>query len=478
MSKSQSPEGAVSDLSLPPALAVLLMAFMPCFQARSVVVFQWLVVGWIQCQGRRTLTGVALASGAVGEHHISVFHRFFSRASWTLDALGQVLFRLAVQWVPSDQPLVVLGDDTLARKGGKSIALASMHHDPLLSSAHTPFASFGHVWVVLAVWVLLPFGSGRGFALPVLVRLYVGTKRGGERQRAGRRQGRAGPRLKAARTAHAERRQVTKPELLREMVALLAQWAGERTVYLAVDSAYAARTVLEDRPANVHVISRLRLDAALYAPPPPRHPGQKGRPRRRGDRLPALSQRIARCRRWTTLPLVLYGRAVSPRTFTLEALWYGALREQQVRIVVVRDPSRRRRDEAFFCTDLDRDAPFILQTYSRRWTLEVTFHDVKQHLGFGQAQNQTARAVARTAPFAGLVYSLVLLWAAAHLQQGGTLTWIVRPWYRTKTAVAFPDLLMALRQELWRTRFSAPPVPARLPQNPAPVPHHSQPRAA
>ena len=468
----------MSDLILPPTLAVLLSACAPCFQTRSVAVFEWLVVGWILCQGRRTVTEVALASGAVGQRHISGFHRFFSRASWTLDALGRVVFMLALKWVPSDQPLVVLGDDTLARKGGKSIALASMHHDPLLSSARKPFASFGHVWVVLALWVPLPFGRGRGFALPVLFRLYVGAKRGGERERTGRRQGRAGPRLKAARKAHAQHRQATKLELLREMVLLLAQWAGERTVYLAVDSAYAGRTILEDRPANVHVLSRLRLDAALYAPPPPRRPGQQGRPRRRGDRLPALPQQIARRRRWTDLPLVLYGRAVTPRIVTLEAVWYGALRSQLVRIVVVRDPSRRRRDAAFFCTDLDRDAAFILLTYSRRWTLEVTFFDSKQHLGFGQAQNQTPKAVARTAPFAGLVYSLVLLWAAAHLQQGGTLSWIVRPWYRSKTAAAFPDLLLALRQELWRTRFSQPPVPLRRPQNPTPVRHHSQPLAA
>ena len=468
----------MSELILPPTLAVLLAACTPCFQARSVVVFQWLVVGWVQCQGRRTLTGVALASGAIGERHISAFHRFFSRASWTLDALGRVVFTLALRWLPTDQPLVVLGDDTLARKGGKCIALASMHHDPLLSRARKPFASFGHVWVVLALWVPLPFGSGRGFALPVLFRLYVGAKRGGERHRAGQTQGRVGPRLQAARIAHAERRQVTKPELLREMVRLVARWAGPRTVYLVVDSAYAGRTVLEERPANVQVISRLRMDAALYTQPAPRQPGQKGRPRRRGDRLPSLPQLIARRRHWTTLPLVLYGRAVRPRTLTFTALWYGALRAQPVHIVVVRDPSRRRRDEAFFCTDLDREAAFILETYSRRWTLEVTFFDSKQHLGFGQAQNQARRAVARTAPFAGVVYSLVVLWAATHLEQGGTLSWIVRPWSRSKTAVAFPDLLLALRQELWRTRFSAPPMPARRLQNPTPLPPYSQQRAA
>jgi DDE superfamily endonuclease len=468
----------MSDLMLPSTLAVLLTAFTSCFQARSYLTFQWLMLGWVQCQGRRTVTEVALAAGAIGARHISVFHRFFSRASWTRDALGHVLFTLALKWLPADQPLVVLGDDTLSRKGGKSIALASMHHDPLLSSARKPFASFGHVWVVLALWVPLPFGSGRGFALPVLFRLYVGSKRGGERQRAGQTQGRVGPRLEAARTAHAEHQQTTKLELLREMVGLVAQWADERTVYLVVDSAYAGRTLLEDRPANVQVISRLRLDAALYAPPPPRRPGQKGRPRRRGDRLPALAQRIARHRRWRDLPLVLYGRAVTPRTFTLEAVWYGALRSQSVRIVVVRDPSGRRRDEAFFCTDLEREAAFILLTYSRRWTLEVTFHDAKQHLGFGQAQNQARQAVERTAPFAGLVYSLVLLWAAAHLQQGGTLSWMVRPWYRSKTAVAFPDLLHALQQELWRARFSTPPVPLRRPQNPPPVHHRSRQLAA
>jgi len=509
----------VSDLILPPTLAVLLSAFASCFQARSVVVFHWLVVGWIQCQGRRTLTGVALASGAMAACHISVFHRFFSRASWSLDALGRVVFTLALQWLPADQPLVVLGDDTLARKGGKSIALASMHHDPLLSSARKPFASFGHVWVVLgddtlarkggksialasmhhdpllssarkpfasfghvwvvlALWLPLPFGSGRGFALPVLFRLYVGAKRGGERQRTGQAQGQVGPRLQAARTAHAQHQPTTKLELLREMVALVAQWAGERAVYLVVDSAYAGRTVLEDRPANVQVVSRLRLDAALYAPAPRRRPGQKGRPRRRGDRLPALQDLIARRRHWTTLRLVLYGRAVEPRIMPFTALWYGALRSQSVRIAVVRDPRGRRRDEAFFCTDLDRDAAFILETYSRRWTLEVTFHDAKQHLGFGRAQNQASQAVARTAPFAGLVYSLVLLWAAAHLQQGGTLGWIVRPWYRTKTAVAFPDLLTALQHDLWMSRFSQAPVLARRPQNPTPVPHRSQPLAA
>ena len=98
------------------------------------------------------------------------------------------------------------------------------------------------------------------------------------------------------------------------------------------------------------------------------------------------------------------------------ALWYGALREAPVRFVVVRDPSGRRRDEAFFCTDLTVGVAFLLATYAKRWTLEVTFFDCKQVLGFEDPQNQTARAVRRTAPFAGIVYALVVLWAAQQVR--------------------------------------------------------------
>src|SRR5439155_19641730 len=108
----------------------------------------------------------------------------------------------------------------------------------------------------------------------------VGAKRGGEAAAPSR--PRAGKRLQAARAAHAAAPRRTKLELLRELVAPVARWAGPRPVYLVVDSAYAGRALLEGRPANVHVISRLRPDAALWAPPPARQPGQKGRPRRRG----------------------------------------------------------------------------------------------------------------------------------------------------------------------------------------------------
>src|SRR3954454_21133926 len=462
---SRTREGAMPEIILPSTMVGLLVAFEPCFHAPSYRTFGLLVAGWIHCLGRRTITGIALASGGVGAPHLSVFHRVFSRASWGLDALGQVVFRLALVWIPAEQPLYVLIDDTLARKTGKGISLATMHQDPLLSSARKPFCSFGHVWVVLALWVPLPMGGSRGFALPLLFRLYVGAKRGGTKDAPGR--PRRGTRQQAAEQAHAAHPRPTKLALARELLTLVAGWADGRIVYAVVDSAYAARPLLEGRPANVQVLSRLPADPALWARPGRRRPGQRGRPRRKGHRLPTPKAMAATRRRWDPLSVTLYGRQGAPLVFGCTALWYGALRDQPVRIVVVRDPGGRRRDEAFFCTDLTVDHAFMLTGYARRWTIDVAFHDQKQFLGFEDPQNQTPEAVARTAPMAGIVYALVLLWYAGQVQQGVAAGWVPRPWYRTKTAPSFLDMLTAVRQESRRPDVSAGSSCPRCAQNPA-----------
>jgi hypothetical protein len=255
--------------------------------------------------------------------------------------------------------------------------------------------------------------------------------------------------------------------LARELIALVADWAGERCVYVVADSAYAGRMVLEDRPAKVQVLSRLRLDAALWSRPPVRRPGQTGRPRRRGRRLPTPQTLAADRRHWQHLHVTIYGRTLTTHAFTLTALWYAALREQPLRIVVVRDPQGRRQDEAFFCTDLTVDAPFILEGYARRWALEVAYHDAKQWLGLEDPQNQSRQAVQRTAPVAFVVYDLVLLWYAAQVRDHAAPAWLERPWYRQKDTASFLDMLTALRRAGWQQAVSAAAWPPRRPQNTA-----------
>lgn len=450
----------------------LLGAFRNCFTTPSYANFCALVLGWVQCLGRHTITAVALASGVLARRHISAVHRFFGRARWSLDAVGRVLFELALRWLPADGPILLVLDDTLARKSGKCVSLASMHHDPLLSSPGKGFCSFGHVWVVLAVWLPLPMQPQRGFALPVAFRLYTGSRRGGQGDAASRRT--TGRRQRTAQAAVSSAPAVTKLELARGLLTLVGSWAPERTFYVVADSLYAGRAVLEHRPANVQLISRLRLDAALWTPPAPRRPGQNGRPRRRGSRLPSPQALAATRQHWHRLALTLYGRPVTPLVFRLTALWYIAQRTQPLRIVVVRDPSGRRRDEAFFCTDCSVSVAFILSSYAHRWTLEVAFHDVKQCLGFEHPQSQTPQAVRRTAPLAFVSYDLVLLWSALRARQGQPVGWVERPWYRSKTTPSFADMLMAIRFATWhRLALFDPPSPSRPRKNWLPPWNHA-----
>src|SRR5690242_9306948 len=130
---------------VPESFALLLAALGPCCTAPTSQTFCYLVAGWLHCPGRHTVTGVAIAAGVAGDgdtrawRHISVFHRFCSRARWEPDAIGKVVFTLALRWLPEGWPIILLVDDSLARKEGKAIALGSMHHDPLLSHGRKAF---------------------------------------------------------------------------------------------------------------------------------------------------------------------------------------------------------------------------------------------------------------------------------------------------------------------------------------------------
>ena len=96
-------------------------------------------------------------------------------------------------------------------------------------------------------------------------------------------------------------------------------------------------------------------------------------------------------------------------------------------------------------TDVGATAGFLLETYARRWTLAVTFHDAKHHLGFEDPQNQSPRAVRQTAPLAALVYGMVLLWYADRVRTGTPARWVSRPWYATKATPSFLDSRYAHR---------------------------------
>ena len=131
-------------MSIASTMDTLIQQFSCCFTIPSFKTFQVIVAGLLLGGGRRTVTRVLLAGEGLKYKTFSCYHRFFSQARWTVDAIGQVVLQGVLKFLSAEAALVVAVDDTLNRKTGKRIWGAGMHHDPLLSSARRATFSFGH----------------------------------------------------------------------------------------------------------------------------------------------------------------------------------------------------------------------------------------------------------------------------------------------------------------------------------------------
>jgi len=428
------------------SLQLMLVSFEAVFSQPSFQSFVFLLEGWIVA-GMRGMTSTALAARGAFPKHFASYYRFFSEGAWSADALGIALLELVLPFAPRG-PLVVAVDDTLARKTGKNIWGANLHHDPL---AWLPNAlAFGHNWVVLAVVIRVPLVQ-RHVAVPVLWRLYRSRKA----RRGKTRRGKCERKTTGATSAKTHR---PRPELAVEMLHVLRNALGNgRPVRVVGDSAYGGKSVTTRLPENTVCISRLPMNAALYDVAPPRRPGQQGCPRKKGARLKNPEQMAADRTRWRTCKVRLYGKNVAARYKERVALWYNSTRNAPLRIVVVRDPNGRRRDEAFFSTDPTMRIETILETYAQRWSLEVAFRDAKQQLGFERSQARTRKAVERTGPFAFAVYAITIAWFCriGHRQYPALP---IMPWYRHKRGPSFADMQTLLKQEILQQGFCDTPA--------------------
>jgi hypothetical protein len=444
------------------SFVLLLQEFRPVFTRPSFRLFVHLLTGWTLSGRHRYVTECIFTSGHVGDGHWSRYHRFFSHAAWSLDILCMLLARLLVAAFAPTGILVLAGDDTLCRKRGLTLYGAGMHHDPLISSRALKLVSWGHDWVVLALLVPLPrWAPTKVFALPLGFRLYKNrqglTKGKGKPTTGGQGQGPNGAgRKKDRRPAEPNHR--TRPELLVELITLFASWFPGREILVTADSAYGGRSVLQKLPPNVHLISHAHPKAALYAPAPPPAPHQKGRRRKKGERLPGMAEWAEDATRpWETLTFDQFGLHATLRVKVMQALYYKAGKDRLLTLVLTRDTTGKRPDALFYCTLLAWDVRTILSTYAGRWALEVTFESGKQFLGLEDAANRLPNAVQRTAPMALVLHSLVVLWC----ERSGWefLRFPERPWYKRKKEPSFADLLTALRRLSWSEQLAqlAPP---------------------
>jgi hypothetical protein len=404
--------------------------------APSFANFLTVLTGWVFAP-RRTITGILVAAGVAGRRHHAAFHWLFAKARWSLDQLGLIVFRLILPWLEPGAILVAL-DDTLACKRGVRMFGAGMHPDPQLSTRKVKVVRWGHSWVILAVVVRLPFGPDRVFSLPIGFRLYLNHKASARWRRAHR----------------------TRPELGVELLQLLCTAYPERRFHAVVDSAYGGASVLGQLPSNCDLTSRLPMDARLHSAPEPRRPGQRGRPRKRGARLPTPAQMLGQ--RGRRVALTLYGDKRRSRLVETVARWYG-VPDRPLKVVAVEPLSGGRPKQAFYSTCPEDTAEQVLVRYSCRWSIEESNKGGKTDLGFEEPQGWSRLAVQRTAPIAMLLYSLIVLWFAGEGHRHYRP--LVRPWYRTKVQPSFADMLRTLKRESLQQEISKHPGASSLPKN-------------
>ena len=420
----------------PGPLAAWMVPFAGCFTRPTWANLLVLAAGAILSPGRRTVAAALSSMGLRGAATFTNYHRALNRSRWSGQAAARCLLGLLVaSFVPSG-PVVVGIDETIERRWGTKIKARGIYRDPVRSSHGHFVRASGLRWISLMLLAPVPF-AGRVWALPFLTSLAPSERYA---------------------QVHGRRHKLLT-DRARQLLLRLARWLPDRRIIAVADSSYAAIELLAAVCRHVVVITRLRLDARLFDPPPPRLPGTKRRPRVSGARQPTLLQRLADPKtEWQRVTITGWYEQGERQLDVVSgrALWYHPGKQVPVRWVLVRDPAGEAEPQAFLCTDQAADPVAILQLFVRRWSVEVTFAEVRRHLGVETQRQWSDLAVARTTPCLLALFSLVTLWASDLAARG-----LVLPrraaWY-AKHAVTFSDALAAVRRQLWIAQaFSTSP---------------------
>ena len=417
--------------TLPPAMIPLLAPFAPLFSRRVWRHALVLVAGTRLAPGKRTVCAALRAMGLGQTRQWTRYHRVLNRARWSGLAVARVLLGLLVATFAPRGPLVFGLDETIERRWGAKIAARGLYRDAVRSSKDYFVQVSGLRWISLLLLVPIPW-AGRAWALPCLTALAPSERH--DRARG--------------------RRHKTLPDWARQLLLHLRRRLPTRAVVVVADSGYAAIALLArcGRLASpITVITRLRLDAARYAPAPLRLPGQRGRPRVKGARLPTLAARVADpATVWVAVTVATWYGA-GPRTVEVAsdtAVWYhGGLPPVPLRWVLIRDPQGQFATQALLCTDPTADPAQVLAWFVLRWQLAVTFAEVRRHLGVATQRQWSDLAIRRTTPALLGLFSLVALWA--HPRMAPTADRVRQAAWSHKPLPTFADALALVRREVW-----------------------------
>ncbi|MBC7921695.1 MAG: transposase [Ferruginibacter sp.] len=422
--------------TLPDEFLSVILPYAQLFCKRIFAHVQVLLTGAVLTPGKRTVTSVLRIMGLSQTKAFHKYHCVLSQAQWSaLAAIGLLLSQLLAIFI-GQQPVVVGIDETLERRWGKGIAARGIYRDAVRSSGSHFVKCSGLRWVSVMLLTRVSWAN-RVWALPFLTALAPSQRYYS-----------AGPRPDKKFTDWA-----------RQLLLQVKRWAGDRQVVAVGDSSYAVIDLLKSLQGRVSLISRLRLDAALYEPVPPPLPGQRGRKPLKGKRLPTLLEMAGdgatpwpslQVADWYGGPGLLFGallrKAQQVEHCTGTAVWYHTGKQPvAIRWVMVRLEGKL---TGLVSNDARLTAGEMIGYFVRRWSIETTFALVRSHLGVETQRQWSELAIARTTPVLLGLFSLVTLMADS-LQKQGQVVCQVSSWY-VKDNLTFSDALAAVRRCLWQ----------------------------
>jgi hypothetical protein len=416
------------------------------FTKPTATLWRQLALGWLLHRGPATVTGIIRTLGDCADRHWTAYHKFFYRASWDLRELSAILllriiYPLIQQAARRDEQtgklIVDLHlDDTTAGRYGRHVAHAGWYKDASCSGPayKGTVIHWAHNWIVGCVTLRLADWPLVRWALPMIFELY-----------------RKKPDCDAQ---HPFR---TRQQIASAMVAQAASVLPDVLWRVCVDGQYATRDMVRGLPKGVTLVSRIRSDAALHQLPSGErsHGKTRGPIPKKGDRLASIKELAASARDWQTITLEHQGRSVQRQVTSIVCLWWHVCRDKPIRLVIVRDPSGKQKDDYFFCTDATASEQEIVQRATDRWGVEEAIMEAKQHLGFENTRGWCSRTVNRQAPLSMVLLTLVKVWYANAATTTRQLLPQATPWFPQKERPSFLDMLAALRRILWQHRLSS-----------------------
>jgi hypothetical protein len=376
------------------SLDSILQCLLPVFTQPSFQTHIEVLLGWVMCLSKRTEYGVFQTIQAdtpisrKQRHPFDRFYNFFSRSAWTVQDLARQICVTVVVRLNPQGLLHLVVDDTLLHKYGKHVWALGWFRDAAASTPKRTVIASGNHWVVMGLAIRIP-GTDKIYCLPIHAKLHRSGK------------GRPG-----------------EAALAKEMLDDVLAWFPERKFVFLGDGAYSAKVLLGELNPRVTYLGVMRGDAAVYDPRPAKARKGKGGPKpKKGPRLPSPRDAVKKADRhcvgtwrWRTIQAIAYGVKRTVKVLSYRAVWPRVLGLTPIQVILVRDPQGRLKDAYWFTTDLSADPASVIETFSRRWSIEVAFKASKQVMRIESPQHWCRESIEKLSPWVWLMQSVISLW--------------------------------------------------------------------